>query len=212
MTGNRITLLRNQFNLTWQLAEVHLSALTDDDLLWKPASRHWTVRQDEDGIWRPDWELTEDGSEPDPVPAPTAGWISWHLGWWWSTTIDYLENLVPRDRTQVSWPGTADATVAWLRGIRDEWLRLLDDIDNSTLDAQTSFPWQAGTGYTVADTLAWANAELMKNVTEIGQLRLIRAAEPERSDATLPAAKTQGVGRPRAVCQCEVTADGDGYH
>jgi hypothetical protein len=28
----------------------------------------------------------------------------------------------------------------------------------------------------VAHMLAWVNAELMKNVTEIGQLRLLRAA------------------------------------
>lgn len=126
--------------------------------------------------------------------------------------MDYLKDLVPRDRTQVYWPGTADATVGWLRGLRDEWLRLLDDIDNSTLDAQASFPWQAGTGHTVADTLAWANAELMKNITEIGQLRLMRAAEPEISHATPPAARALGAGRPRAVGQCGVADNGDNCH
>lgn len=31
--------------------------------------------------------------------------------------------------------------------------------------------------YTVAHMVAWVNAELMKNVAEIGQLRLQRAAD-----------------------------------
>ena len=33
--------------------------------------------------------------------------------------------------------------------------------------------------YTVAHMLAWVNAELMKNVAEIGQLRLLRAASAQ---------------------------------
>ncbi|GAA2811591.1 hypothetical protein FHR33_001093 [Nonomuraea dietziae] len=36
------------------------------------------------GTWVPDWTETE----PDPVPVPTIGWLSWHIGWWWSVAID----------------------------------------------------------------------------------------------------------------------------
>ena len=176
MTAARATMLREQFDLTWALAEHHMAPLTDEDLLWAPTALHWTVRQRDDGGWHPDWDLTEDGVEPDPVPVPTAGWVSWHLGWWWSTTLDHLQGRTPRDREEVLWPGSAEATVAWLRGLRDRWTRLLDGLDDTALDAPAPFPWPAGSGRTVADTLAWANAELMKNVAELGQLRMLRAA------------------------------------
>ena len=35
-----------QFDLAWALADLHLSALVDDDLLWEPAPLCWTVRPD----------------------------------------------------------------------------------------------------------------------------------------------------------------------
>lgn len=154
MSPDRTALLRNQFDLIRALAETHLRALTDDDLLWAPTPHHWTVRCGDDGYWRPDWELTDDGTEPDPVPVPTAGWVSWHLGWWWSTTLDHLRNVTPRDREQVYRPGTTDTTIAWLHQLSGEWTRPLDDLDDSTLDAPAPFPRKTGTGYAVADTLA----------------------------------------------------------
>ena len=177
MTPARVALMRTQFDLVWALAEYHLTLLTDDDLLWAPpATIHWTVRRGGDGRWRPDWDLTADGVEPDPVPVPTAGWASWHLGWWWSTTLDHLRHRAPRERETVDWPGSADTTVAWLHGLRDQWVLLLDGLDECALDTPAPHPWPSGSGHTVADTLAWVNAELMKNVAEIGQLRMMRAA------------------------------------
>lgn len=176
MNRERILLLRKQFNLTWALAEVHLAVLNDEDVFWAPAALHWTVHQGEDGHWRPDWDLSEDGTEPDPVPVPTVGWVCWHLGWWWSTMLDHLRGRVPRDREDVYWPGTAESTVAWLRRLSGEYLELFDDLDDSLLDGPSSFPWAPETERTVAETLAWANVELMKNISEIGQLRILRAA------------------------------------
>jgi hypothetical protein len=66
--------------------------------------------------------------------------------------------------------------VAWLRGLRDEWLAALDGLTDADLDATAPFPWQDDPRHTVAHMAAWVNAELMKNVAEIGQLRLLRAA------------------------------------
>jgi hypothetical protein len=54
--------------------------------------------------------------------------------------------------------------------LRDEWVAVLDTLD---LDAPSTFPWP---DQTVGHTVAWLNAELMKNVTEIGQLRMLRSA------------------------------------
>lgn len=67
-----------QFDLAWALAEVHLSVLVESDFFWEPAPVCWTVRPDPAGLWRPDGA----DSEPDPIPVPTIGWLTWHIDWW----------------------------------------------------------------------------------------------------------------------------------
>ena len=153
-------LLRWQFDLNWALFEDHLDRLTPDDFLWEPVGLVWTVR---DG--GPDWADTE----PDPVPVPTIAWVTWHIGWWWSVAIDHAHGRPPRDRTEITLPGPAE-TVAWLRALRDEWVAVVGTLD---LTAPSTFPWP---DKTVGHMVAWLNAELMKNVAEIGQLRMLRAA------------------------------------
>jgi DinB superfamily len=158
-----------QFDLAWALADLHLSALVDDDFLWEPAPLCWTVRPDADGVWRPDWA----DAEPDPLPVPTIGWLTWHIDWWWSVTIDHLTGAAPRDRTDVMWPGSGAATVARLRELSARWRDVLTNLDD--LGAPSSFPWGADAGRTVAHTVLWVNVELTKNISEIGQLRLLHA-------------------------------------
>ncbi|MEV4065634.1 DinB family protein [Nonomuraea dietziae] len=172
MSVSRRDLLRWQFDLTWSLFELHLEQLKPEDFLWEPAPHHWTVRPGGEGAWLPDW----DEAELDPVPIPTVGWLSWHIGWWWSVTIDHARGRTPRERVEITWPGDGEAAVAWLRGLREEWLAVLDRLSDTDLDAVAPFPWPADSGMTVAHMLAWVNAELMKNAAEIGQLRLVRAA------------------------------------
>ena len=70
----------------------------------------------------------------------------------------------------------ARPTVEWLRGLRTDWLAVLDELTDAELDATAPFPWQNDPEHTVAHMVGWVNAELMKNVAEIGQLRLLRAA------------------------------------
>ncbi|MEV4375710.1 DinB family protein [Streptosporangium sp. NPDC049644] len=172
MPVSRAELLRWQFDLTWSLFELHLEALKPEDFLWEPVPYHWTVRLGADGRWTPDW----DDAEPDPIPVPTLGWVTWHIGWWWTVTIDHARGRTPRDRKEIGWPGDGQATVDWLRGLRVEWLAVLDRLTDADLDAVAPFPWPDSPGLTVAHTVAWVNSELMKNVAEIGQLRLLRAA------------------------------------
>ncbi|PFG92986.1 DinB family protein [Saccharopolyspora erythraea NRRL 2338] len=175
MSVSRGGLLRWQFELNWSLFELHLEALEEEDFLWEPAPVVWTVRPGADGVWVPDWAE----SEPDPIPVPTIGWVTWHIGWWWSVTIDHAQGRAPRDRTEITWPGNGKAAVEWLRGLRDEWLDVLGRLKEADLDAPAPFPWQDDPEKSVAHMVAWVNAELMKNVAEIGQLRLVRAAGGE---------------------------------
>jgi hypothetical protein len=175
MSASRAELLRWQFELSWSLFEYHLERLEPEDFLWEPAARCWTMSRGPDGSWVPDWADTE----PDPVPVPTLAWVSWHLGWWWSVTLDHAQRRPPRDREDIVWPGEGAPTIEWLRGLRTEWRKVLDDLTDPDLDAPASFPWPNDSEHTVAHTLAWVNAELMKNASEIGQLRLLRAASAQ---------------------------------
>lgn len=169
---SRRDLLRSQFELTWALLDYHLERLEPEDFLWEPAAHCWTVRQQPDGTWVPDWADTE----PDPVPVPTIAWLSWHIGWWWSVTLDHAEGRTPRERTEVTWPGDGQAAVRWLRALREDWLEVLDGLGDAELDAVAPFPWGHDPEYSVAHMAGWVNSELMKNVAEMGQLRLIHAA------------------------------------
>lgn len=172
MSDSRHELLTWQFELTWALAENHLDALREDDVLAEFAPSHWTVRPDADGVWHPDWAETE----PDPVPVPTIGWLTWHIDWWWSTALDQVSGCDLRSRESVRWPGTGAAAVERLRQLRADWLTALTALTDADLDAPVAYPWPADAGLTVAHLAAWVNAELMKNIAEIGQLRMIRAA------------------------------------
>lgn len=170
--SSRRDLLHWQFDFTWSLARLHLEALTDDDMHWTPADLCWTVHRGDDGRWRPDWADTE----PDPVPVPTIGWLTWHIIWWWGAAVDHAEGRTPPDRTAVYWPGDAAATLARLAELRIAWLAVLDRCGDTELDSPSAHPWPADAGLTLAHQAAWVNGELMKNTAEIGQLRLLRAA------------------------------------
>ena len=145
--------------MTWSLFEYHLDLLREEDLLWEPKSTYVFTMRPDGTAWDRDWPTPE--QEADGVA--TMAWLTWHIGWWWTGAIDHVRKSEPR---AVDWPGPGKA-VDWLRGLHREWVETLDSAD---LDAESTFPWPDGS-MTVAHTAAWVNAELMKNVAEIGQLR-----------------------------------------
>ncbi|ASO20336.1 hypothetical protein FHR81_004445 [Actinoalloteichus hoggarensis] len=185
MSTTRAELLRWQFDLTWALTEFHLTRLTSEDFDWEPAQPCWTVRRGADGRWVADFAEVE----PDPVPALTIAWLTWHVGWWWSVTIDHVRGRRPRERTEIEWPGPGEPTIAWLRALRDEWAVVSAELTDADLDGRAPFPWPDSPELTVAHMLAWVNTELMKNVAEIGQLRMLRAvagAAPAAAGSSSP--------------------------
>ncbi|MGE2833426.1 DinB family protein [Mycobacterium sp. SMC-4] len=167
-----ITAVRRQFEVAWALTEIHLSALGEDDFLWEPGPLCWTVRRGDDGLWRADFAEVE----PDPVPVPTIGWLTWHVDFWWSAAIDSLTGAPLRPPSEVPWAGDGAGAVARLRALAARWQTLLDGLTEEGAAEPATFPWGADAGRTVADTVLWVTVELTKNAAEIGQLRLLRHA------------------------------------
>lgn len=166
-------LLLDQLSIGSALLDYHLQQLTEEDLFWSAAPLTWTMHRAQDG-WQPDWAETE----PIPVPVPTVAWLTWHVGWWWTTATAHLSGGPVPERSGIQWPGAAAATVEWLRGIHDEYRAALSGPGD--LDRDSGFPWPPGSGRTMADLAAWVNVELTKNAAEIGQLLLIRRATTDR--------------------------------
>jgi hypothetical protein len=167
--STQISTLQWQFDLTWRLAQYHLPSLTDDACLWEPSPHSWTVRPSAEGMWHPDWADVE----PDLIPTATIGWITWHMLWWWSGLIAATREETPPAHDEIPWPGSADAVVQRLESLAAEWSALLADLDDPDLERPLAHPWSEPRPLRIA--LAWANAELMKNVAEIGYVRLLYA-------------------------------------
>lgn len=163
-------LLRDQLAIAWALLEHHLQNVTDEDLMWPPAPLNWTMHRNSNG-WEPDWADTE----PLPTPVPTVAWLTWHLGWWWTTATAHLNRSVIPQRKEISWPGTATGTVEWLTRIHADYHTTL--LQQQDLGANSAFPWAGEADRTLADMAAWVNIELMKNAAEIGQLLILRRAK-----------------------------------
>jgi len=111
------------------------------------------------------------------VPAVTIGWLTWHIGFWWTTTLGHCFGSGAPEREEITWPGSLAAAAAWLRGLKDRWrshLSGLTDADLDSTDRTASLPW--GGGQTLADVAGWVNVELTKNVAEIGLLHTLHGA------------------------------------
>lgn len=163
-----LEVLRWQFHMAWSLAHVHLPKLTDEICLWEPAPGAWNVRR-VDGTWVPDWS-----DEESEGLTTSCGWLAWHIAWWWTEAIASYEGREPAGRSAVAFPGTADGVREQLGDLASRWQRILDDLSVEDLRRPSRFPWPDHRPF--GTTLAWLNAELMKNIAEIGlTIRLYKA-------------------------------------
>ncbi|MEU7898099.1 DinB family protein [Nonomuraea sp. NPDC049152] len=172
MTVARVELLLRQLDIAWTLFEYHLKDIDDSLCLWEPASNCWTVRPDGRGRWVADWEVPE----PDPVPTVSIGWVTWHIGFWWTTTLGHCFGEGAPPREEIAWPGTAAAAADWLRGLKEEWRAQLLRLDDADLDSADRTAGLWGQDQTLAHVAGWLNVELTKNVSEIGLLRILHGA------------------------------------
>ena len=89
--------------------------------------------------------------------------------------FDHSFGAATLERSQVHWPGDAEAVRAWIADLKMKWLRAIGALSAEDLqsDALTRWPFE---GRPFADVIAWANLELVKNAAEIGYARFLYAA------------------------------------
>ena len=162
--------LIRQLDTAWKLASYHLEGLTTEECLWRPAPRGLQVVRDAGGTWRAD---SPDRESYDLGP-PSIAWITWHMGFWWSTALDHSFGPGRLAREDVTWPGDAYSVREWLGRLHADWRdrveRLGEEDLRSTL--RTRFPFR---DRPFGDVVAWTNVELAKNAAEIGYARFLYA-------------------------------------
>jgi DinB superfamily len=177
MTDDARYLIR-QFETAWKLASYHLDGLTTEECLWRPAQKGLHVHQVADGRWRADWPDRE-GYDIGP---PSIAWLTWHVGFWWSTVLDRSFGDGTLSRENVMWPGAADAVRDWLGGLEQQWRKVLGQVKDDDLRSvqRTRWPFR---DRPFGDVIAWVNVELTKNAAEIGYARFLYAVGVGNEDA-----------------------------
>jgi len=170
MNNEAIKYLSRQFEIAWKLTNYHFTGLTTEECLWQPAPQGLHVYQNSDAIWRADWP---DREGYDIGPASIA-WLTWHLGFWWSMTLNHSFGDGTLTREAVTWPGNADDVREWISQLCKKWQTVLDQVADTDLRStqRTRWPFQ---DRPFGDVVAWVNIELMKNAAEIGYARFIYA-------------------------------------
>jgi hypothetical protein len=79
------TCLLNQFKDVWNLLSYHLQTLSTAECLWRPGKEGTHIFQDANGHWRGSLPEREDYD----IGPSSIGWISWHIIFWWSMTLNH---------------------------------------------------------------------------------------------------------------------------
>jgi hypothetical protein len=168
MSQETLTLLQNQFGIASQLAHYHLDTLTTEECLWRPTPHGLHVQRQPDGRWVADWPDREDYG----MGAASIGWLTWHMGFWWSMVLDHSFGDATLEREAVLWPGSAEDVIAWISGLESQWIERIGNLSSADLTStgQTRWPFQ---DRPFAEVVGWATVELTKNASEIGYARFL---------------------------------------
>lgn len=169
--------LQRQFDVAWQLTAYHLAGLTTAECLWRPAPRGLHVHRDAQGCWYADWPTTETYT----IGPSSIGWLTWHLGFWWSMALDHNFGAGTLTREAIAWPGEADLARDWISGLQQRWAAALRATTDQDLASPARVRWPFR-DRPLGDLFAWANTELAKNAAEIGYARFLHAASNSASE------------------------------
>lgn len=155
-------MLQRQLDMEWQFAqEFVLDGLDQELVVWEPSAHVITVHRTDQG-WRADWP----DEENPPIPNPTIGWLLWHVEWWWTSTLNCVEDRDPIPPEAHLWSGGTDRIV----DLKRRWDQVLVERD---LDDMVN--WFAPDPQTLGFVASWVNFELAKNLSEMNMLKLLYA-------------------------------------
>lgn len=161
--------LHFQFQMAWQLLDMHLTGLEDEEFHWRPGSKGLHVHHD-NGIWRADWPESENYD----LGPPSVAWLTWHITYWWSMALDHSFGSGTLAREEILSSGGIQETRGRINGLQSEWNREVSALtDEEFLSSErTRWPFAERPFHELA---AWLNVELMKNAAEIGYCRFLYA-------------------------------------
>ena len=165
--------LLRQLDIAWKLMSYHLDGLTTQECLWRPADRGLHVHRLDDGTWRADWP----DRETYDIGPPSIAWITWHVGFWWSTALDRAFGGGALQRDDVRWPGDAEGVRDDLKQLHTRWVNAIEPLSEADLQSAERTRWPY-TDRPFGDVVAWVNIELTKNAAEIGYARFLYAVRP----------------------------------
>lgn len=168
-------LLLRQFAIASALLHHHLDTLGEEECLWGPAAHGPHIHREPGGGWVADWPEHE---RYDLGP-PSAGWILWHIIYWWSMALDHSFGAGSLRREDIGWPGSAAAAVALINDLERRWIAHVETLGDGDLASSSRARWPM-TGRPFADIVAWANIELAKNAAELGLTRFLFAVRDAR--------------------------------
>jgi hypothetical protein len=158
-------LLLQQLSIPSLATRHYLPALSDEIASWEP-SMNVVKLADMHGRMIGEWP----DEQSEPIPDSTAGWLLWHIEWWWSEGVRGVNGHGSSDPSTHAWSGSVAASCSTLQELHDHWAELLSttDLDHTRAGPLPSLQPLAVIG-------AWVNVELMKNVAELGQLIRLHA-------------------------------------
>jgi hypothetical protein len=170
-TSDIRVLIINQLNISWSLLEYHFKNLSDEECLWRPRPNGLYIQQT-DGNWTEEWPEQESYD----LGPPNIAWLTWHIIFWWSMTLNHSFGDGTLRREDVLWPGTADAAKQVISRLYCQWTERLTALSDEDWLSQkyVQWPFKDKPFYELA---AWLNVELMKNASELGCCRFLYATK-----------------------------------
>ncbi|HEY3815391.1 MAG TPA: DinB family protein [Caulobacteraceae bacterium] len=165
MTDLALTVLKRQYDTAWKLAAHHLTDIGADEWAWRPAAKGLHVVEEPGGL-RGEWPEREDYD----IGPPSLPWLVWHIGFWWAMALDRNFGDATLTRDSVVAPRDVDAAIAWIHDLDARWRRELDSLSDADLSKPGRWPYE---DRPLADVVAWATVELVKNASEIGYVRFL---------------------------------------
>ena len=148
----------------FELAEDVLAGVTLEECLWRPTEQGWTVHE------RGHQWFGELAEEPPDPPSPSLGWTMWHPIWWLSVLLAHSRGDPVPTPESIEWPGPQQSLPV-IGDLWSQWETFLGNLTNDQLQSGelTRFPYQDDRPF--VHIAGWASMELVKNLSEMCQLR-----------------------------------------